>query len=89
MPRVRYLVNHLDILEIPKLLPMPEIEQPEEPAELEDEEEPAKVTKATRNLKTSGPKIVDPYAEDQSTSLIPLLIGMAAVIPVVFFLCRL
>ena len=68
---------------------MPEIEQAEEPTDIEDEEEPAKVTKSTRHLKTSGPKIVDPYAEDQSTSLIPLLIGVAAVIPVVFFLCRL
>jgi hypothetical protein len=42
-----------------------------------------------RNLKTSGPKVIDPYTEDQSSSLIPLLIALAAVIPVIFCLCRL
>jgi hypothetical protein len=77
------------IIEIPKLPPIPEPEQPEEPIEPEDDVPPAKATKTKRNIKTSGPKIVDPYTEDQSSSLLPLLIAIAAVIPVVFCLCRL
>jgi len=79
------------IKEIPKLLPMPEPEQPEEPINQEEDENepPAKATKIQRNLKTSGPKVVDPYTEDQSSSFIPLLIAIAAVIPVIFCLCRL
>jgi hypothetical protein len=71
--------------QIPKLPPIPEPEQPEEPIEPEDDVPPAKATKTKRNIKTSGPKIVDPYTEDQSSSLLPLLIAIAAVIPVVFF----
>ncbi len=78
------------IIEIPKLPEISEPEQPEEPVEPEDEEAPAKVTKSKRSLKTSGPKIVDPYTGDQSSSLIiPLIIAIAAVIPVIFCLCRL
>lgn len=75
--------------QIPKLPEIVEPEQPEEPVEPEDNEPPAKQTQTQRNLKTSGPKIVDPYAEDQSSSLMPLLIAIAAVIPVIFCLCRL
>jgi hypothetical protein len=77
------------IIEIPKLLAIPEPEEPEEPVEPEEDEPPAKVTKTKRNLKTSGPKIVDPYVADQTSSYIPLIIAIVAVIPVVFCLCRL
>ncbi len=67
------------------------MELPEEPLyEDEDEDEPAaKATKVKRNLKTSGPKVVDPYTEDQSSSLLPLLIALVAILPVIFCLCRL
>jgi len=75
--------------QIPKLPPIPEPEQPEEPINEDLDEPPAKATKVKRTLKTSGPKVVDPYTEDQSSSLIPLLIAIVAVIPVVFCLCRL
>ena len=76
-------------IEIPKLPPIPEPEEPEAPLEPEEDEPPAKATESKRKLKTSGPKIVDPYTEDQSSSLLPLLIAIAAVIPIVFCLCRL
>ena len=76
-------------IEIPKLPPIPEPEAPELPNEPEEDEPPAKATQAKRNLKTSGPKIVDPYADDQSSSLMPLLIAVAAVVPIIFCLCRL
>jgi len=78
-------------LEIPKLPPVPQMELPDEQLdEEEDEDEPAATaTKLKRNLKTSGPKVVDPYAEDQSSSLSPLLIALVAILPVIFCLCRL
>lgn len=78
-------------LEIPKLPPVPQMELPDDSLdEDEDEDEPvAKATKVQRNLKTSGPKVVDPYAEDQSSSLLPLLIALVAILPVIFCLCRL
>lgn len=75
--------------QIPKLPPIPEPEQPEQPIESEYDEPPAKQTKTSRKLKTSGPKIVDPYTQDQSSSFLPLILAIAAVIPVIFCLCRL
>jgi hypothetical protein len=78
------------IIEIPKLSAIPEPEPREEPVENEDDDTPpAKVTQTKRSLKTSGPKVVDPYTADQTSSLIPLLIAIVAVIPVIFCLCRL
>ncbi|CAF0774108.1 unnamed protein product [Rotaria sp. Silwood1] len=75
--------------EIPKLPPKSEPENLKVEKEAEEEEEkPAKTTKLKRKLKPSGPQVVDPYTEDQSTSLIPLLIAIAAVIPIIFCLCR-
>ena len=86
-------IQFICCLEIPKLLPVAPPEQAEEPLDAPEEEEqeaPAKTTQTKRNLKTSGPKIVDPYAEDQTSSLLPYAIAIAAVIlPVVFCLCRL
>jgi len=76
-------------LEIPKLPAIPEPEQPEQPEEPEADEPPAKRTERNRKLKTSGPKIVDPYAQDQSSSFLPLILAIVAVIPVIFCLCRL
>ena len=77
------------ILEIPKLVDRSASEPIEELPEVDDEE-PVKRTDVKRNLKTSGPKIVDPYAESQSTSLLPILITVVAVlVPIVFCLCRL
>jgi hypothetical protein len=66
----------------------------DEPLEEEEEEEDyeestAKQTKVKRNLKTSGPQVGDPYAEDQSSSFMPLIIALAAIIPIIFCLCRL
>lgn len=76
--------------QIPKLSPPAEPEAIQEPEEIEEEEEPAKRTDFKRSLKTSGPKIADPYTDGQSSSLIPILVAVVAVlIPVVFCLCRL
>jgi hypothetical protein len=68
------------------------MELPDEPIDEDenyDDEPAAKLTNSKRNLKTSGPKVIDPYAEDQSSLLVPLLIALVAVLPVIFCLCRL
>ena len=77
--------------EIPKLPPILQEEVPDEPLFEEEEEDESlgTPTNVRRNLKTSGPKVVDPYAEDQSSTLLPLIIALAAIIPVLFCLCRL
>lgn len=78
------------LLEIPKLPPIPQEEISDEPVFDEEEDEPlAKPSDIKRNLKASGPKVLDPYADDQSSSYLPLLIAFAAIIPVIFCLCRL
>ncbi|CAF1608980.1 unnamed protein product [Adineta ricciae] len=78
--------------QIPQLPPIPQMDSPDEPLDEEEdeyEESAAKSTNVKRNLKTSGPKIVDPYAEDQSSSFMPLLIAVAIILPTIFCLCRL
>jgi hypothetical protein len=87
--KIFFVFSFFLIIEIPKLPPIPEPEQPEEPIQTEEEESPAKPTTTKRQLKTSGPKVVDPYTGDQSGSLMPLFIAIAAIIPVIFCLCRL
>jgi hypothetical protein len=93
MKKINIFVNSF-FLEIPKLPPMPQMEFPDEPLDTEerdeDDDEPAaRATKLKRNLKTSGPKVIDPYTEDPSSSLMPLLIAIVAVLPIIFCLCRL
>ncbi|CAF0734047.1 unnamed protein product [Rotaria sordida] len=73
--------------QIPKLPPKSESEQPEVEKEVEDEK-PTKAAKVKRTLKPSGPTVLDPYTDDQSSSLMPLFIAIAAVIPIIFCLCR-
>jgi hypothetical protein len=70
---------------------MSEPEPSDEPIERDDEDEPpARATETKRQLKTSGPKIVDPYGEDQSSSLLPIVVAIVAImIPIFFCLCRL
>jgi hypothetical protein len=89
-----FLMFSFLILEIPKLPPIPQMEFPDESLDAEDREEDddepaARATNVKRNLKTSGPKVVDPYTEDPSSSLMPLLIGIVAILPIIFCLCRL
>lgn len=90
-------INHIFDLEIPKLPAIPQMDVSDDDEPLDEDEEynepSASATAAKpsikRNLKTSGPKVVDPYAEDQSSSFIPLLIALVAILPVLFCLCRL
>merc|ERR1719447_2217107 len=66
----------------PKLPPLP-IEQ--EPDEIADDQKES--TSARR--KPSGPRVADPYAEDDSSSMLPIFVAIGAFIPLVFCLCRL
>lgn len=86
-----YFTFPIDIFqEIPKLPAVIQEEIPDEPVFEDEEDEPlGKPSDVKRNLKTSGPKVLDPYADDQSSSFLPLLIAFAAILPVIFCLCRL
>ncbi|CAF1116169.1 unnamed protein product [Adineta steineri] len=92
-PKVNALIIWRGSVEqIPKLSPVPEMELADEPLdedENEYEETVAKPTNVKRTLKTSGPQILDPYAEDSSSLFVPFLIALAVVLPTIFCLCRL
>jgi len=66
----------------PKLPPLP-IEQEEDDVTDEHKES----TSARR--KPSGPRVADPYAEEDSSSMLPIFVAIGAFIPLVFCLCKL
>lgn len=66
----------------PKLPPLPI-----EPEEDEPNDELKESTSARR--KPSGPRVADPYADEDSSSLLPIFVAIGAFIPLVFCLCRL
>ena len=43
----------------------------------------------TARRKPSGPRVADPYAEDDSSSMLPIFVAIGAFIPLVFCLCKL
>jgi len=65
-----------------QLPPLP-VEQEED--ELSDE---LKESVSARR-KPSGPRVADPYAEEDSTSMLPIFVAIGAFIPLVFCLCKL
>ena len=83
----------------PKLPPLPV--EPEED-ELADELKVEKILRkkifshtksfqesTTARRKPSGPRVADPYAEDDSSSMLPIFVAIGAFIPLVFCLCKL
>lgn len=68
----------------PKLPPLP-IEQEEEEEDVTDEFEESQ----SARRKPSGPRVVDPYSEDESSMLLPIFVAIGAFIPLVFVLCKL
>jgi len=64
-------------------------EDPADPDDLEDPEDPKPDPKKPRTYKPSGPKAVDPYAADDTATLLPLLVAIGAFIPLLFCLCKL
>lgn len=70
--------------EVPAL-PPPHIAQDEDQDDLDlDDDSGAAQQKFSR---TSGPKVKDPYASDDSWFM-PITIAVAVFLPVLFFLCR-
>lgn len=74
------------ISDVPKL---PSLPRPGEDNEDEDDEEESKEDKPKKHRKISGPKTVNPYANDESSMLIPIAVAIAVFLPTLFCLCKL
>ena len=75
--------------DVPKLAPLPGIETNQEEEE-EEEEENISESKQSASRRPSGPKVKDPYAgDDTSTMLLPVFVAVGAFIPLLFCLCKL
>ena len=87
---INIYVNYMSItsfLDVPKLPPLPGANQD---AQSEPDEEEGKAEdKPERARKTSGPRATDPYASDESSLLLPVLIALGVFIPTLFCLCKL
>jgi len=60
------------------------------PSDDDEDEAPEKPSgKPDKKYKTSGPKAADPYAADDTATLLPLLVAIGAFIPLLFCLCKL
>ena len=57
--------------------------------EEEVEKEEVEYNSKQRKNKQAAPKIVDPYANDETSYLLPILITIGAFIPLLYCLCRL
>ena len=74
--------------DVPMLPAWPGVEQREEEEEEEDIEEEVKKSKKKRPV--SGPKVQDPYASDDTGSMmLPVFVAIGTFIPVLFCLCKL
>lgn len=82
-----YNYSELCFLDVPKLPPLPGLR--EELSDLPNEEESKSEDKPERVRKTSGPRAIDPYASDESSLLLPVLITLGVFIPTLFCLCKL
>jgi len=74
--------NYFLLADVPKLAPIPVETEFEE-----FHEEPAE--KKPRTGRPSGPKTPDPYAIDDSSIMLPVLVAIGAFIPLLFCLCKL
>ncbi|KAL5017604.1 hypothetical protein ScPMuIL_007193 [Solemya velum] len=74
--------------DVPKLAPMPGADFHRD--EDDEEEEEIVETKTSKARRNQGPKVKDPYAgDDTSTMLLPVFIAVGAFFPLLFCLCRL
>ncbi|XP_067933534.1 malectin-like [Watersipora subatra] len=78
------------LADVPTLPPLPQ----QEVDDVEEEEEEEEIVRETpqdtkKRAHTSGPKVQDPYAmSDSSSMLIPIVIAVAAFIPLLYCLCK-
>lgn len=78
--------------DVPHLPPLPSMEQHGGGGEtVEDEDDEEATNQRERRRRGGGePKITDPYAtDDPSSMLLPIVIAVGAFIPLVFCLCKL
>eukprot|EP00106_Octopus_bimaculoides_P015587 XP_014783029.1 PREDICTED: malectin-B-like [Octopus bimaculoides] len=77
--------------DVPKLPPLPGADTPHgEEEEEEEEDESSEARSPSKSRRPSGPKVQDPYAaDDTSTMLLPVFVAIGAFIPLLFCLCRL
>ena len=80
------ILNLAFFTDVPKLPPLP---RPGEDNEDEDDEEESKEDKPKKQRKLSGPKAINPYANDESSMLIPIAVAIAVFLPTLFCLCKL
>ncbi|XP_060071002.1 malectin-A-like [Ylistrum balloti] len=74
--------------DIPKLPSLPGTETSREEEEVDEEEETS--DRPSKARRPSGPKVKDPYAsDDTSTMLLPVIMALGAFIPLLFCLCKL
>lgn len=83
---------YLAHLDVPKLPPMPGDADDEEHDELRPMEKEEPVTPPTETKsnkkKRETPKIQSPYS-DESSTLLPIFVALAACVPFLFCLCKL
>lgn len=72
--------------DVPKLPPLP---IPGEENVDDDDEEQSKEDRPQKQRKISGPKAINPYANDESSMLIPIAVAIAVFLPTLFCLCKL
>jgi hypothetical protein len=73
--------------DVPNLAPLPGAhKEPEE----EEEEDEINESKPSKSRRPSGPRVTDPYSEDDtSTILLPVFVAVGAFFPLLFCLCKL
>ena len=87
---ISYYFEKTIFLVFPELPALPPVQQdPDEmPSRQEADTEWGETKKESRIKHSSGPRVVDPYASDDSWFM-PITIAIAVFLPVLFCLCRL
>ncbi|KAG7159734.1 malectin-A-like [Homarus americanus] len=82
--------------DVPKLPPLPreedldsDIEEPRPSANLQNNNNQNNKQSQTTKRRPSGPRTPDPYALDDTSSMLPVFVAIGAAIPILFCLCKL
>ncbi|XP_045603384.1 malectin-A [Procambarus clarkii] len=82
--------------DVPKLPPLPreedldsDIEEPRPSANLQNNNNQNNKQSPTTKRRPSGPRTPDPYASDDTSSMLPVFVAIGAAIPILFCLCKL
>jgi len=70
---------------------LPSLPGTESQRDIEEEEEEEETSeKPAKSRRPSGPKVKDPYAADDTSSiLLPVIVAVGAFVPLLFCLCKL